>query len=662
MGTIREPNPPRRGRLGPAVLIAGLLAAGGLADGGHAWGQALRPTTTPATGLPPLPLVIEEPTPVPAPATPMAPATPPMPEPLGDPEALPGSVDVEGDGPLVVGDLVEVVGEPEAEIPINVGRSRIFALKRPAMRIFIANPAIANIRFLDEGPNPKLLDIYGISFGSTTLTIWDEQERSTSIRLRVTIDTRDLERRLSQVFPGADIQVTQVGPQVILDGQVPDAKTMSEVLQIVRATLLGEAASVPVVGGGGGGGPPQVSRADGVLRTNFQEPVPMPVPEGGTDVQSGAVLPPAAGLPGAAGVPMPGMPMPGMPMPGAGPVGPGGALEEEALGATPPVSAFGAPPRAGGGTLTPGTIVNRVRVPGPRQILLKVKIAEINRTALRQLGVNWKRITDGAVLNSVIGNIGAAGSQLYGIFDEGNFSLFINALRQNSLAKILAEPNLVALDGQPAEFLAGGKFPYPVPQSATIPGGGTVVTIQFAQFGAILQFLPHILADDTIRLDVTPVFSELNFAAGTSVAGTTVPGINQRSARTVVQLREGQTLAIAGLLSTRTNATTARIPALGDLPIVGPWFSKNSIETTETELVVLVTPVLVDPLDEDEVPPSPGDRVWEPNDWEFYFLGRLEGRTGHPFRASVHYLDPLDIMKHFQSENHWVIGPHGHAD
>ncbi len=576
-----------------------------------------------------------------------------MPAPLAGPEVRPVAPAVGGgEVPLEVGDLVEIVGEPAAEVQVIVGRSRIFALKRPASRIYIANPAIANIRFLDEEPNPRLLDIYGISFGSTTLTLWDEQDRSTSIRLRVTIDTRDLERRLKQVFPGADVQVSQVGPQVILDGQVPDAKTMSEVLQIVQATLLGEAASVPVFGGGGGA-PPQFSRADGVTRTAFQVPEavpqPVPAPAAGTGLQSGVLLPPAPGTPGG-------------PVPAPGQVPAGGALQEEALGAMPSASAYGSPPRAGGGLLSPGTIVNRVRVPGPRQILLKVKIAELNRTALRQLGVNWQRITDGAIYNSVVGNIGAAGSQLYGIFDEGKFSLFINALRVNSLAKILAEPNLVALDGQPAEFLAGGKFPYPVPQSATIPGGGTVVTIQFAQFGAILQFLPHILADDTIRLDVTPVFSELNFASGTSIAGTTVPGINQRSARTVVQLREGQTLAIAGLLQTTTNGTVTRIPGLGDLPIVGPWFSRNNITTTETELVVLVTPVLVDPLDPDEVPPSPGDRVWEPNDWEFYFLGRLEGRTGHPFRATIQYLDPLDIMKHFRSENHWVIGPHGHAD
>src|SRR5262249_12183289 len=193
---------------------------------------------------------------------------------------------------------------------------------------------------------------------------------------------------------------------------------------------------------------------------------------------------------------------------------------------------------------------------------------------------------------AVASNLNAAAAatsagNLFGIFDAGHFALFIQALRSNSMAKILAEPNLMALDGQPAQFIAGGLFPYPAPQSSSIPGGTAVVTVKFQPFGAILTFIPQILANDVIRLDVEPIFSELNFAQATTVNGGAVPSINQRSARTVVELREGQTLAIAGLLQTTTSGQTVRIPALGDLPFVGPWFSHNRIETVETELVVL---------------------------------------------------------------------------
>ena len=248
------------------------------------------------------------------------------------------------------------------------------------------------------------------------------------------------------------------------------------------------------------------------------------------------------------------------------------------------------------------------------------------------------------------------------MFDAGHFSLFIDALRSNSLAKILAEPNLMAMDGQPARFLVGGMFPFPVPQSSSIPGGTAVVTVQFQRFGTILTFLPQILANDVIRLDVEPVISELNFAQGTTVNGGIVPSITERSARTVVELREGQTLAIAGLLQLTTNNTTVRIPGLGDLPLVGPWFSANSAETVETETIVLVTPQLVSPLDKKEVTETPGDRIMQPNDVEFYLLGRIEGKLGREFRATMAEQDPLNLMKHFQSEEQWVVGPHGHSD
>jgi pilus assembly protein CpaC len=317
-------------------------------------------------------------------------------------------------------------------------------------------------------------------------------------------------------------------------------------------------------------------------------------------------------------------------------------------------------PRAGGGQLAAGTIVNRVKVPGPRQVLLKVKIAELNRTAIREFGANFQAEIGNNTITSLVCALNQPQSQIFGVFDSGRFTMFLNALRQNNLARILAEPNLVAMDGQPARFLAGGSFPFPVPQAGV--NGANVITIEFRDFGAILQFIPHIIDEDAIRLDVEPSFSELNFGAGTAVQGTTVPGINQRSARTVVELREGQTLAIAGLLSTRTNAVTTRIPLLGDAPIIGPFFSRNRIETLETELVVLVTPELVDPLEASEVPLSPGDWYKEPNDCEFYLLGRIEGRTGEPFRSTIHELDPFHMMKHYKSEQQWVVGPHGHGE
>jgi pilus assembly protein CpaC len=538
--------------------------------------------------------------------------------------------------------LVEKVQDPEAELAVVVGQTKLFETRKPLMRIAVSNPAVADVEVLSDQPNSRTINVYGRSFGTTTLTFWDTENHSVTFLVRVTLDTLDLESRLKQTFPGSMVHVRQVGAQVILEGQVPDAKTMSEVLQLVTAELR-NSGGIRLQGGGAGGGM-----------------------GGGGAAAGGAGAAPAGG---------------GAMMGGGG----GGAM----MG-------------GGGGGLggNPFYIINRVHVPGPRQVLLHVKIAELNRTAIRQIGVSWLDARNQMFLGSTIGgaaNITAtagapalaqsastsgprgalspvtstfgssavatpANAQLFGIFNAAQFSIFLNALRSNALAKILAEPNLVTLDGQPARFLAGGLFPYPVPQSSSIPGGTAVVTVQFANFGAILSFLPHILANDVIRLDVEPVFSQLNFGAGTTINGGRVPAIDQRSARTVVELREGQTLAIAGLLQTVVGNSTARVPFLGDLPIVGPVFSSNAAQTVETELVVLVTPELIAPMEANEVPPAPGDRVTVPNDYEFYFLGRIEGKTGREFRDTIAEHDPLNVMKHFQSENYWVVGPHGHAD
>jgi pilus assembly protein CpaC len=580
------------------------------------------------------------------------------------PLAPPG--DKPADEPIDSKELLTQYEEPTKEIFVYSGRSKLVETKRPITRVVIALPAVADLQLLDaDQPNPKLIAIYGRAFGSTNLTIWDDQDHVSTYLVRVTIDTKDLEKRIKTLFPGAEVHVEHLSGisgngQIVLTGQVPDAKTMAEVLSLVTSTLLGSGlGSTPGVSAtsvSGAGGP------------------------GGSAPQGGAT--PGGG--------------------GGGQMMGGSAMQMQG-------TAAGA---GGGGMLPPGTIINRVNVPGPRQVMLHVKIAELNRTALRQIGVSWLDTRNQAILGSAVGGAGAVGasltntsgvgtqfssivpgaftqgapraptvfqpvatnlsatataaslasSQLFGVFNAGEFNLFINALRVNQLAKILAEPNLMTLDGQPARFLAGGSFPFPVPQSSAVGGASVAVTIQFRDFGAILQFVPFILHNDVIRLDVEPSFSELNPATGVSVLGTTVPGINQRSARTVVELREGQTLAIAGLLQLRTTGTTSRVPGLGDLPIVGPWFSQTNLTTVETELVVLVTPELVAPMEKGEVPPSPGDRVLQPNDYEFYFLGRIEGRTGHPFRATVQEFDPLEVMKHFQSENTWVVGPHGHAD
>ena len=239
----------------------------------------------------------------------------------------------------------------------------------------------------------------------------------------------------------------------------------------------------------------------------------------------------------------------------------------------------------------------------------------------------------------------------------------MGALRQNGLLKILAEPNLVALNGQTASFLAGGEFPVPVPQ-VSASGVAPTITVRFREFGVKLGFVPYILDGDVIRLTVAPEVSNIDTTISVTLVagGTPVPGLNTRKAQTTVELREGQTLAIAGLLQLTLNGNTARIPGLGDLPIIGPFFSNTSSQRIEKELVVLVTPYLIEPMSPGQVPPTPGDEVKEPNDLEFFFLNRIEGRTGKDFRSTAMWDDVFRLREHLHLEKKYVNGPVGFSD
>jgi pilus assembly protein CpaC len=315
-------------------------------------------------------------------------------------------------------------------------------------------------------------------------------------------------------------------------------------------------------------------------------------------------------------------------------------------------------------------IINLLRVPGPQQVMLKVQIAELNRTALRRIGFAFlfqdsdTVVATAAEFARLLNPLNVTqNTTAFAIFDGGDVNIFVDALRRNRVFKILAEPNLVAMNGQQATFLAGGEFPVPVPQS----GGAGIsaqptVTIQYKEFGVKLGFTPMIHDDETIRLQVAPEVSSIDFDLGILVAGTRVPALNTRRANTVVQIREGQTLAMAGLLQLEISGRTDRIPGLGDLPYIGPFFSNTSSEKVEKELVVLVTPYLVDAVPAEEVPPVPGAEMKEPTDFEMYLLNRIEGRTCEPFRSTTAWEDPLGLHgRQIHIEQNYVIGPHGYS-
>lgn len=283
-------------------------------------------------------------------------------------------------------------------------------------------------------------------------------------------------------------------------------------------------------------------------------------------------------------------------------------------------------PDAGPGT-TGRTLINMLKIPGEKQVMLKVRIAELKRSAKRDLGVNLDFDIKEFMLKSVM----TSGANLVasGTFNDGSFNLALKALVANGSAKILAEPNLVTLSGHSATFLSGGQFAVPTVVGV---GGAQAATTSFKAFGTSITFLPTVLDKDRIRLDVQPTFSTLN--KNNSVAG--VFGIDSRSVSTVVDMREGQVFAIAGLLQEEQRGDSSRIPWIGDLPILNLLTNSRSISRDESELIILVSPELVHPLEPYQSPTLlPGMEVTEPTDREFFCKGNIEGLPNCHHRSTV---------------------------
>ncbi|WP_166829196.1 type II and III secretion system protein family protein [Thalassoroseus pseudoceratinae] len=279
------------------------------------------------------------------------------------------------------------------------------------------------------------------------------------------------------------------------------------------------------------------------------------------------------------------------------------------------------------GDLPQANLINMLEVPGEKQVMLKVRIAELKRSAMRQLGSDFNFDVGDFAFNSVLA--GGGNLSLSGTFDNDSFSLMLRALETNGSAQILAEPNLVVISGRTATFLAGGEFA--VPTTVGIGGVGAATT-SFKSFGTQLAFTPTVTDKDRIRLQVAPTFSSIN--QENSVGG--IPGLDSRTVSTVVDMREGQVFAIAGLLQEQQRGDISRIPILGSIPGLNTLFANRSVSRDETELLILVSPELVHPLEPEQAPVIlPGMEVTEPNDLDFYWYGDIEGRPNHHHRSTV---------------------------
>ena len=273
--------------------------------------------------------------------------------------------------------------------------------------------------------------------------------------------------------------------------------------------------------------------------------------------------------------------------------------------------------------------------------MLEVRVSEISRSLLRRLGINFNYISSSgnnlglSLLNrlttlpatgfpsSGIGVSEAVNAIFRFIGQDTTWTLFIDAMKEEGLLKVLAEPTLITLSGKTANFLAGGEFPIPIPQ--TTGAGGATITIEYKPFGIGLSFTPTVLSNKKINMLVAPEVSELDFSNALTTSGFVVPAITTRRVSTVIELADGQSFAIAGLLKDDVREIVSKFPLLGDIPILGALFRSSTFRRNETELIVIVTPHLVKPLDMAKQT-LPTDSYVEPDDFEFYLLGNLEGR------------------------------------
>jgi len=449
-------------------------------------------------------------------------------------------------------------------------KSRIVTVEQPSGRVAVGNPDIADIVVI----SPTQMYILAKDIGNTNLLFWARDGRLLgSVNLEVSHDLDGLKAKLHQLLPNEAIEIYSAQRSIVLKGRASSAATMDAAVRIAEGYLA------------------QIQTAKKAQQFELEE---------GRSRR-----------------------------------------EDEAV----------------------GKVINLIEIGGSQQVMLQVKVAEIQRTELKRMNANFMAFAMGG--DGFLGGVngggtlqpGGAGAQwpiggvaggsvfegnplkiinqgFFGTFVDDNFrfNLALEAAKENGVAKILAEPTLTTLTGQQAEFLSGGEFPIPVPQGIS----GTT-TIEFKPYGVGLKFLPVVLSDGRINLKINVSVSELSGQNAVVLSDedvslrTFVPSLRQRSATTTVELGDGQSMGLAGLLDDTLRESVSKFPGLGSIPVLGALFRSSEYQKGQTELVIMVTPHLAKPAAPGSIK-LPTDSFVEPNDVDFYLLGRTEGSrssSGH---------------------------------
>ncbi|WP_454731069.1 MULTISPECIES: type II and III secretion system protein family protein [Cupriavidus] len=451
--------------------------------------------------------------------------------------------------------------EPQ-QIAVPVGKSRMLPLPEPVRTRTLGNPGVVQAMLV----SPQTLYLLGLDVGTTNMIVQGKSGNCTVIDVTVGADPGGLQSTLHDLLPGArGVRVSAAADSLVLTGNVPDSTVAQMVIDIANAFVVRQ------------------------TRGPLQAP-----PQG-------------FGAPGQPMLAMNGMPMGGM---GMGMAGTG---------------------NAGGQPLRSQRIINMMTVDSPQQVMLEVKVAEVSKTLIDQLGAasnlngafgSW---SFGLLANFLSGGAGV----ITGIKHNNlPFNFQVDAQKGDSLVKVLAEPNLMAISGQEASFLAGGKVFIPVPQASS--AGGTTITLQEETFGVGLRFTPTVLANGRINLKVAPEVSELSptgvALSAPNLSGSTIlPLITTRRASTTLQVMDGQSFAIGGLIKSNVTGSLKALPGAGELPILGNLFRSTNFQQDKSELLFVVTPRLVKPLPANY--PMPTDSFGRPTPGEVFINGNMEG---HP--------------------------------
>jgi len=455
-----------------------------------------------------------------------------------------------------------------ATMTVPLYKSGVLRLDSPAARISVGNAQIADILILRS----TQLYVLGKSLGSTNVMLWDRSDQLIgTVEVEVTHDLESLKSKLHELLPVDEIMVYSAQRNIVLSGQVSNVASMEAAIRVAEGYLSES----------------KVAKGQQAESTEDQQ------------------------------------------------VSGNQAFAD------------------GGKTATDPQVINLMQIGGGQQVMLEVKVAEIARTELRRIeskmaflseSSSWSfggvsgndslpglfnpGSTDPGILPGIANSINDKGLFAQYLSDDFLFSLALNAAKENGLAKILAEPTLTTLTGQQAEFLSGGEFPIPVPQNFN------TTTIEFKDFGVGLRFLPIVLGDGVINLKVNISVSELDDTNSLIIRGQAgqdtvssaffVPALRKRSAEATYELRDGQTIGVAGLINENLREVINKFPGLGDLPVLGALFRSQSFIKGETELMILVTPRLAKPIDPTRLT-LPTDSFVEPSDADFYLLGRMEG-------------------------------------